>query len=74
MAGYSHLLSNNAFGKVKSTHAYQGGTTFLGHSKFTNKTTAFNFTNKYIESERGKVNPFAKEFSGQIYGGNIGEN
>jgi len=73
MAGYSHMLSNNAFGKVKSTHQYSGKQTFLGHSKYTNKSYAFNFINKDFENPN-KVNAGALETRGQVYEGSIGAN
>lgn len=70
MPAYESLSRNQH--PIKDVHPYTGKTSFLAHSALTNKSYAFNFTNRGFEDEKNVPNAGASEVRGQIYGGSIG--
>lgn len=68
---YRSSLSGVQHG-VKSVHEYSGPKSTLAHSALTNRSYAFNFTNREIEEGRHAPSAGAKDTRGQIYGGSIG--
>ncbi len=71
MPAYKNLSRQISDG-IRDVHSFSGQSSHLAHSKLTNKSYAFNFTNKSIENEKGAPSAGASETRGQIYAGTIG--
>lgn len=58
--------------KIQNLHSFAGPQHLVAGSKFTMKSTAYNFLNPEISAQRGTPLVHAAETRGGVYGGNIG--
>jgi hypothetical protein len=59
--------------RVRDTSNFEGPSAGVGINKFNRQSTSFNFLNSDIAKDRGRPNSLAKETTGSVYGGPIGE-